>query len=127
MAKLETALAAILAEARAQVAAGREPNVAGLEARIATAVRRARAAGDDGAAVEELAAGARREGGAIVSVARARARLTRELPPEPKPRSLPGRPIALRTRPTITGTLDVRRAEGEGYKLVWDAVPAVSE
>src|SRR6478672_11757248 len=37
MAELETALAAILAEARTQVAAGREPNVASLETRIATA------------------------------------------------------------------------------------------
>jgi hypothetical protein len=31
----------------------------------------------------------------------------------------------LRTKPTITGSLDVRR--GDGFRLVWDAVPAVSE
>jgi hypothetical protein len=33
----------------------------------------------------------------------------------------------LRTRPTITGSLDVRRAKGNGFRLVWDASPAVSE
>ena len=37
------------------------------------------------------------------------------------------RRLALRTKPTITGSLDVRRAEGEGYQLVWDAVPTVTE
>jgi hypothetical protein len=127
MAELESVLAAILADARAQVAAGREPNIAGLEARIATAVRRARSAGDDAAAIDELEAGVRRKVGAIMSVGRARARLAREPAPQPNPSTQPRRPLALRTKPTITGTLDVRRAEGEGYKLVWDAVPAVTE
>ena len=127
MAELESALATIVAEARAQVAAGREPNVARLEARIASAVRRARSAGDDDAAVEKLEAGARRKLGGIVSVGRARARLAGEPAPQPEPRTQPGRPLALRAKPTITGTLDVRRAEGEGYKLVWTAVPAVTE
>jgi hypothetical protein len=127
MAELESVLAAILAEARAQVAAGREPNMAGLEARIATAVRHARSAGDDAAALDKLEAAARRRLGGIMSVGRARARLAREPEPQPRPRTQPGRPLALRTRPTITGTLDVRRAEGEGYELVWDVVPAVTE
>src|SRR5215204_1748704 len=111
MAELETVLAAIVAEARAHVAAGREPNLAALDARIATAVGRARSAGQGGAAVDELEAGARRKVGAIMSVGRARARMAREPAPEPKPRTQPGRPLALRSRPTITGTLDVRRAE----------------
>jgi hypothetical protein len=127
MAEIERALAAILAEARAQVAAGREPNMAGLEARIATALRRARSAGEDAAAVDELGAGARRKLAGVVAVGRARARLAREPQPPPTPRRQPARPFALRTKPTITGTLDVRRADGEGYELVWDAVPTVTE
>lgn len=127
MAGLESVLAAILADARAQVAAGRAPNMGGLEARIDTAVRRARSAGDDDAAVDKLEAAARRRLGRIVSVGRARARLAREPAPQPRPRPQPGRPLALRTTPTITGTLDVRRGEGDGYELVWDAVPAVTE
>src|SRR5688500_16351199 len=126
MAELESALAAIVAEVRAQVAAGDEPNMAALDVRIATAVRRARSARDDAAAVDRLEAGARRKLGGIMSVGRARARLARE-PAPPSPRTQPGRPLVLRTRPTITGTLDVRRAQGEGYKLIWDAVPAVTE
>jgi len=109
-------LAAILDEARAQVAAGRAPNVDGLEARISAA---ARAADVDGAAVER----ARQTLRSIASVHRARAAVTRE------PRSAPAQraPAALRARATLTGTLDVRRAEGDGFRLVWDAVPAVSE
>ena len=127
MANLESALAAIVAEARAQVAAGREPNMDALEARIATAVCRAASAGDDAAAVAEFEAAARRQLGGIISIGRARARLAREPAAEPRPRTQPGRPAALRTKPTITGSLDVRRADGEGYTLVWDAVPAVTE
>jgi hypothetical protein len=126
MEELETALAAILADARAQVAAGREPNVASLETRIATAVRGARFTGDP-AAVDEFEAAARRKLGAIVSIGRARAHLGRD--PAPREKSPPprGRRLALRTKPTITGSLNVRRAEGEGYRLVWDAVPTVTE
>jgi hypothetical protein len=124
---LATALAAILAEARAQVAAGREPNVAEFEARIATAVVRARSTGDAATAVEELEAEARRKLGGVTSIGRARARLAREPAPPPKPSPQRGRRLALRTKPTITGSLDVRRAEGEGYELVWDAVPTVTE
>ena len=127
MRELATALAAILAEARAQVAAGREPNVAEFEARIATAVGRARSTGDAATAVEELEAEARRKLGGIMSIGRARARLAREPAPPPKPPPQRSRRLALRTKPTITGSLDVRRAEGEGYELVWDAVPTVTE
>jgi len=125
--KLEAALAAILAEARAHVAADREPNAAGLEARITRAARRARSAGESAAAVDELEAQARRTLGGILAVRRARARLPREPAPPQESRPQPSRPSRLRTRPAITGTLDVRRAEGEGYRLVWDAVPAVTE
>jgi len=108
-------LAAILDEARGQVAAGRAPNVEGFEARIAAA---ARSAGADGAVVER----ARRELNSIAAVHRARVLVSRE------PRPAPARRVptaALRERATITGSLDVRR--GDGFRLVWDAVPAVSE
>ena len=107
-------LTAILAEARAQVAAGRAPNLEGLEARLAAAAR----AGADEAAVE----GARQSLQSIAAVHRARARLARDPRPAPARRA----PAALRTRPTITGTLDVRRA-AEGFRLEWDRVPAVEE
>jgi len=113
--QLERALAAIVAEARAQVAAGRAPNVEGLRARISAASR----TGSDDAAVEH----ALRALDSIASVHRARARLAREFEPAPPP----PRRAALRTKPTISGTLDVRRAPGEGFRLVWDPIAAVSE
>jgi hypothetical protein len=110
-------LAAILDEARSQVAAGRAPNVEGLEARLEAAAR----AGADAAAVDR----ARRTLEAIASVHRARSLVTRE--PRPAPASRASAPAGLRTRPTVTGSLDVRRGEGDGYRLVWDALPVVSE
>lgn len=113
--QLERALAAIVAEARAQVAAGRAPNVEGLKARISAASR----SGSDGAAVER----ALRSLESIAAVHRARTRLTREFQPAPSVRR---QPAALRTKPTISGTLDVRRAP-EGFRLVWNPVAAVSE
>jgi hypothetical protein len=126
-AQLERALASILAEARAQVAAGRELNPEGFEARIAAAARLARAGGADPAVVDRAEANARRRLRPIASVHRARALVAREAVP-PKPTTVaPRRPLVLRTKPTITGTLDVRRAEGDGFRLAWDAVPAVTE
>jgi hypothetical protein len=107
-------LAAILDEARNQVAAGRAPNVEGFEARIAAA---ARSAGADGAIVER----ARRELHSIAAVHRARVLVSRDPRPAPARRAQ----AALRAKATITGSLDVRR--GDGFRLVWDAVPAVGE
>ena len=106
---------AILDEARSQVAAGRAPNVEGLEARLAAA---ARSAGVEGAGVER----ARRELQSIAAVHRARVLVSRE------PRRAPARrapAAALRAKATISGSLDVRRSDG--FRLVWDTVPAVSE
>ena len=114
---LQSALAAIVAEARAQVAAGRAPNVEGFEARIAAVAR----AGADARTVERT----QRALQSIASVHRARQRLARD--PAPVAAPPPGRrPAALRTKPTISGTLDVRRAQ-EGFRLVWDPVAAVTE
>jgi hypothetical protein len=96
----------ILAEARSAVAAGRPPDVAGLEARL-------RRAGAGPAVLEQLRA--------IASVHRARATVAREVS-RPSLRS-----ALLRTKPTITGSLDVRRSEGGGFRLEWDPVPAVAE
>jgi hypothetical protein len=111
---LERALAAVVEEARAQVAAGRAPNLEGFEARIAAAAR----AGADAGHVERT----QRALQSIASVHRARQRLAREpvraaAPPVRRPRGF-------RTTPTISGSLGVRRAE-DGFRLVWDRVPAV--
>jgi hypothetical protein len=108
-------LAAILDEARGQVAAGRAPNMEGFEARLAAA---ARSAGADGALIER----ARRKLHSIAAVHRARVLVSREPRPAPAGRAPAA---ALRAKATITGSLDVRR--GDGFRLVWDAVPAVSE
>ena len=125
-ADLQNAFARIVADARAQVADRREPNIAGLETRIATAARRARSNGADAASVELAEAEARRQLQTIASIHRARAPLAREVT---LPTSAPAlrRPIVFRTKPTITGTLDVRREKGQGFRLAWDAVPTVTE
>jgi len=115
-AKFERALTAILEEARAQVAAGRAPNVEGLEVRLAAA---ARSAGLDGAPVER----ARRSLRSIGAVHRSRGLVSREPGPPPVRRA----PSAFRTKPTVTGSLGVRRADGDGFRLAWDRVPTVTE
>src|SRR5262245_43883966 len=117
-AKFERALTAILGEARAQVAAGRAPNVEGLEVRLAAA---ARSAGVDAAAVDS----ARRSLRSIGAVHRSRAVVARD-PARPRAAQR-GAPAALRARPTVTGSLGVRRADGDGFRLAWDAVPVVTE
>lgn len=130
-AALERTLAAIVADARAQVAAGREPNAEGLETRIVAAGRLARSAGADPLQVGRAQAAARRRLRTVASVHRARTLVTRDpAPPTPPAATSPPptrRPAALRAKPTVTGTLGVRRGEGDGYRLVWDAVPAVTE
>jgi hypothetical protein len=58
---------------------------------------------------------------AIASVHRARAAVAREV-------SRPSlRTALLRAKPTITGSLDVRRGEGDAFRLEWDPMPAVTE
>jgi hypothetical protein len=93
----------VLAEARAEIAAGRTPNADSLRARLR---------GDEsGLAQLER----------VLAVHRARARLSRTpTPPAPKP-SLRS---ALRTKPTISANMDVRR--GKPFELVWDATRAVA-
>jgi hypothetical protein len=92
---------AIIAEARAALAAGESPNVDSLRARLA---------GDpDGLRRLEQ----------VLAIHRARARLKRDVAPAPRP-SLRA---ALRTKPTINANMDVRR-EGDAT-IVWDRAPQV--
>jgi hypothetical protein len=123
--ELKRALATLVEEARANVAAGRPPNTAGLEGRIEAAARQARAAGGNPMLVGRQVAATRRRLAQVAAVHRSRALVARE----PVQRAAPLRrtPAALRTKPTVTGTLGVRRAEGDGFRLVWDAAPLVTE
>jgi hypothetical protein len=98
--------ARIIADARRVVAHGTALDAAAFERRI-------RAVGGDGDGEEAALA----QLGRIAAVQRARARLAG--PPAPVARAAaPRRPI-LGTRPTISGSLDVRR-DGE-FALAWDA------
>ncbi|HET7044925.1 MAG TPA: hypothetical protein VFI37_08760 [Gaiellaceae bacterium] len=110
------ALAAIVDEARAEVAAGREPDAAALERRLREA------GGDEPAtrrALEQL--------GRVLAVHRARALLAQR-PSAPAARAPVRRRGMLRSRPTITGNMDVRKqADGGSVTLSWDAAARVSE
>ena len=108
---LTRAYAAILDEARATVAAGRVPDSNALGAQI-------RAAGGDGAAEGR----ALRQLEAIVAVHRARARVASR--PSPPPAAAPRARRLLRSRPTVSGNMDVRR-RGDST-LEWDPAPGVT-
>jgi hypothetical protein len=118
--KLQHALASIVEEARAQVAAGRAPNIGGLEERVR---RIARGAGVDAAVASREEQAALRRLGQVAAVHRSRALVARG----PEPRRARQAPTAFRTKPTVTGSLGVRRAEGDGFRLAWDRVPTVTE
>jgi hypothetical protein len=92
----------VLAEARAEIAAGRLPNADALRARLR----------GDADALAQL--------DRVLAVHRARTRLARL--PEPTT-AKPSLRRALRTKPTISANMDVRR--GEPHRLVWDAAPGV--
>jgi hypothetical protein len=105
------ALAAILDEARTDIAAGRDPDEHTLAERI-------RKVGGGKKALQQLER--------VLTVQRARARLA--APPTPPPDAVPRpRPrAAFRAQPTITGNMEVRRtATGDTVTLAWDAAPAV--
>jgi hypothetical protein len=133
---LERTLATLVAEARARVASGREPDTAALETRLRAALRQARGEEDaDTEAIGEAETAARASLARVGSVWKARQAVAREAAPAPPaPAARPGG-LGLRsggigglkTKPTITGSLDVRRVEGEGFHLVWDATPLVTE
>ena len=109
-------LASILDAARAEVAAGRDPDEKALEARI-------RKAGGGAKALEQLER--------VLTVQRARARLA--APPTPPsaapspPPVRPTRPDAFRAQPTITGNMEVRRSRADAASCsVGTAHPAVT-
>lgn len=127
---MTSAYAGIVDEARAQVAAGREPSLDALEARLREAARRDR----DGADAEQAARIDEAERSAleglrrVATVHRARRLVSRpaagEGPAAPAPRPLRA---VLRTKPTITGNMDVRRGERDGTTVLqWDAAAAVA-
>jgi hypothetical protein len=100
----ERAVDAVLAEARAAVAAGRDPDERALRARL----------GGDRDALARLER--------VLAVGRARGRVARPVPGTVvRP---PGPALLLRTRPTINANMDVRREADS--TLVWDAVRAVT-
>ena len=127
MEALTRAHTTIIREARAHVAAGRDPNAGALAARVKAAAQRERDAGDaDPAEIDRAERHALKQLERIAAVHRARAALRRE-PGERReaPRPGPRRP-ALRAKPTITGNMDVRAAEAaDAVALGWDAAPAV--
>jgi hypothetical protein len=90
----------VLAEARTEIAAGRFPDVIALRAQLA---------GDTDAL-------ARLDG--VLAVHRARARIATKVSDSTVSGS------RLRTRPSVSADMDVRKA-GE-FRLEWDAVPAVA-
>jgi hypothetical protein len=107
-------LATILDAARAEVAAGRDPDERALAERI-------RKAGGGAKALKQLER--------VLTIQRARARLAAPPTPPPAPAPAPVRPrgrTAFRAQPTITGNMEVRRtATGDTVTLAWDTAPAV--
>jgi hypothetical protein len=109
-------LATILDAARAEVAAGRDPDEQALAERI-------RKAGGGAKALKQLER--------VLTIQRARARLAAPpTPPPPAPAPAPVRPrarMAFRAQPTITGNMEVRSSRTEGgVLLTWDAAAAVT-
>ncbi len=108
---------AIVAEARAKIAAGVEPDWRALKARVgATGGRKDRAQQRALQQLERLSA-----------VRRARTLVDREPTPPPATPVRPARRPAFRTKPTITGNMDVRRSgTAETAALSWDKAAGVT-
>src|SRR5207253_409840 len=96
----------IIHEAREIVARGGSPDWKTLRDRIRAL------GGDQREALQRLER--------VGAVQRARATVA---PPRPTPPAAPPRPALLKTRPTITGNMDVRRAEGS--TIAWRREPKV--
>jgi hypothetical protein len=103
----QRAVDAILQEARTAVAAGRPPDESVLRARL-------QAEGGDAQSLERLER--------VLSVHRARALVEPAVAPAPAPRA-PVR-AALRTKPTISANMEIRREPG--FAVAWDAVSSVA-
>lgn len=118
--------AEILHEARAHVAAGRDPHE--LEGRIRAAGETARTHDEAVAAdVDRAEQRALQQLERVVAVHRARGRIANP-PAAPLPRApVPPRRAAIRPRPTIGGNMEVRRqAAGDTVTFSWDAAAAVT-
>lgn len=121
---LERAYAAILNEARARIAAGRDPNAAALEARLRAAGDRARELGEE---IDEAERRALQQLERVTAIHRARGLVAHRPPAPPAGPALPRRRGALRTKPTLTGNMDVRKqGSAEAVTLSWDAAPGVT-
>jgi hypothetical protein len=121
---------ALVNEARAAVAAGRDPGADALEERVRELARAERegASGKRRAAVDSAEAGALRRLRLVLAVARARALVDRE-PPRPQAPPPPPRPARalLRSRPTISGNMVVRRqGTVEDAAIAWEPARAVT-
>jgi hypothetical protein len=111
---MDPELAAILDEARAQIAAGVEPDAAALEARIREVV-----APGGGRALEQL--------NRLFAVARAKRTLAAPVPGPAPAAVAPPRRREYRAKPTIAANMAVRaRATGGTVTLEWQAGPGVT-
>lgn len=121
---LGRAYASILHEARAAVAAGRAPDAQAFERRVREASRRARSAGaTDAARVDRAESTALQQLARVIAVHRARMLVAEKQGPAAATPSPLRRPL-LRSRPTISGNMDVRR-QGEAT-LSWDPATGVA-
>lgn len=128
LAALTRAHAAILDEARAHIASARDPRSAALEERIRAAGARARKREPaETAAIGSAERKALQQLARLAAVHRARARVAQPLErPTSAAPAARARP-ALRTRPTISGNMDVRRGQIKGAEaLSWDAAATVT-
>ena len=110
--------AAIINDARAAIARGREPDASALEARIRSVGERHDAADGAETALRQLER--------VLSVHRARSAIARH-PASPAAAAAPARRTP-RARPTISGNMDVRRERrGEAFVLAWEGAAGVVE
>src|SRR4051812_39838118 len=121
---LTRAAKALVDEARARVASGSAPDRQA-EVRLRALVEAARVQEPEAAkAIDKIGERALAQLERVLSVHRARTLLARA---PAQPEAAPSRRAALRTRPTITGNMDVRRERRSGaFVLAWDSAPAVA-
>lgn len=115
---------ALLDEVRSHVASGGDPD-AHAESRLRALFAEARARREsDAAAIGRAERRALSQLERVLSVQRARSLLARKPTPPAPP---PGRRAALRTRPTVTGNMEIRRERaGDDHVLAWDGAAAVA-
>jgi len=122
---LTRASKALVDETRAQVAAGKDPDPQ-TEPRLRALIDRARReAPGERAAIDRLERRALEQLERVLSVHRSRALVAHE--PAQRAEASAARRPPLRTRPTITGNMEVRReTNGDRFLLAWDAAAPVT-